>query len=87
MGAAIPPNLVAIANTESNSSYLRYCEEKGFDPHPARFPAELPEYFIRMLTEPNDFVLDPFGGSCVTGEVLRTPKAPLVVHRDRPRIL
>lgn len=68
-GAAIPPNLIAVPNTESNSFYLRYCEQKGFTPHPARYPAELPEYFIRMLTEPGDFVVDPFGGSCITGEV------------------
>lgn len=68
-GAAIPPNLLAIPNTESNSFYLRYCERKGFKPHPARYPAELPEYFIRMLTEPGDVVVDPFAGSCVTGEV------------------
>lgn len=68
-GAAIPPNLIAIPNTESNSFYLRYCEDKGFKPHPARYPAELPEYFIRMLTERGDLVIDPFAGSCVTGEV------------------
>jgi len=68
-GAAIPPNLLAIPNTESNSSYMRYCQEKGIKAHPARFPADLPEYFIRMLTDPGDFVLDPFGGSCITGEV------------------
>ena len=68
-GAAIPPNLIAIPNTESNSFYLRYCEEKGFKPHPARYPAELPEYFIRMLTNSGDLVVDPFAGSCVTGEV------------------
>ena len=68
-GAAIPPNLIAIPNTESNSFYLRYCEENGLNPHPARFPAELPEYFVRMLTEPDDLVVDPFAGSCVTGEV------------------
>jgi len=73
-GAAIPPNLIAIPNTESNSFYLRYCEEKGFKPHPARFPAELPEYFIRMLTDPGDLVVDPFGGSCVTGEVCERTK-------------
>lgn len=59
-GAAIPPNLLAIPNTDSNSFYLRYCEQKGFKPHPARYPAELPEYFIRMLTEPGDLVVDPF---------------------------
>lgn len=68
-GAAIPPNLIAIPNTESNSFYLRYCQEKGIKPHPARFPADLPEYFVRMLTDEGDAVLDPFGGSCVTGEV------------------
>lgn len=68
-GAAIPPNLIAIPNTESNSFYLRYCEEHGHKPHPARYPADLPEYFVRMLTEPDDMVIDPFAGSCVTGEV------------------
>jgi|688.fasta_scaffold205981_2 site-specific DNA-methyltransferase (cytosine-N4-specific) len=68
-GAAIPPNLLAIPNTESNSAYMRYCQERGIKPHPARFPADLPEYFIRMVTDPGDFVFDPFGGSCITGEV------------------
>lgn len=68
-GAAIPPNLLAIANTESNSAYMRYCQSKGIKAHPARFPADLPEYFIRMLTDPGDFVFDPFGGSCIVGEV------------------
>ena len=68
-GAAIPPNLLAIANTESNSPYLRYCREKGLKPHPSRFPLELPEFFIRMLTDEGDSVLDPFAGSCATGEI------------------
>ncbi|MBU2688675.1 MAG: site-specific DNA-methyltransferase [Actinobacteria bacterium] len=68
-GAAIPPNLLAVANTESNSYYLRYCKEQGLKPHPARFPAEVPEFFIRMLSDKSDKVLDPFAGSCVTGEV------------------
>lgn len=68
-GAAIPPNLIALANTESNGQYLRYCKALGIKPHPARYPAEIPEYFIRMLTDPGDLVVDPFGGSCVTGEV------------------
>lgn len=68
-GAAIPPNLIALPNTESNGAYQRYCKERGLTPHPARFPARLPEYFIRMLTDPGDLVVDPFAGSCVTGEV------------------
>lgn len=73
-GGAVPPNLLAIANTESNSRYQSYCREHGLPVHPARFPALLPEYFIRFLTEPNDFVLDPFGGSCVTGAVAEALK-------------
>jgi site-specific DNA-methyltransferase (cytosine-N4-specific) len=68
-GAAIPPNLIAVPNTESNSFYLRYCQEQGLPVHPARYPADLPEYFIRMLSDPDDLVLDPFAGSCITGEV------------------
>lgn len=68
-GAAIPPNLLAIANTESNSPYLRYCRAQGLKPHPARFPVDLPEFFVRMLTDEGDLVLDPFAGSCMTGEI------------------
>ena len=68
-GASIPPNMLALPNTESNSYYLRYCKENGIKPHPARYPSDLPEFFVRMLTDKGDFVVDPFGGSCVTGEV------------------
>lgn len=72
--ASIPPNLLAIPNTESNSYYLRYCKEKGLSQHPARFPSDVPEFFIRMLTNPGDLVFDPFAGSCVTGEVAERMK-------------
>ncbi len=68
-GAAIPPNLIAVPNTESNSYYMRYCKEHDLTAHPARYPAPIPEYFIRMLTDRGDLVVDPFAGSCVTGEV------------------
>ncbi|MBW4437694.1 MAG: site-specific DNA-methyltransferase [Pleurocapsa minor GSE-CHR-MK-17-07R] len=68
-GAAIPPNLIGVPNTESNSQYIRYCQDKKLPVHPARFPAELPEYFVRMLTDVGDMVIDPFGGSCITGEI------------------
>lgn len=66
---AIPPNLIALANTESNSAYQRYCRDNKLPEHPARFPTGIPAYFVRMLTDPGDTVLDPFAGSCVTGEV------------------
>lgn len=66
---AIPPNLLQIANTESNSRYLRKCREKGLKPNPARFPDGLPEFFIKLLTREGDLVVDPFAGSNVTGAV------------------
>jgi DNA modification methylase len=64
---SIPPNLFEFANTESNSYYLRRCKEENIKPHPARFPQALPDFFITMLTDPGDLVLDPFAGSNVTG--------------------
>src|SRR5881409_2610582 len=68
-GGAIPPNLLQIPNSESNGCYLRGCKAVGAKQHPARFPAKLPEFFIRFLTEPGDLVLDIFAGSNTTGWV------------------
>lgn len=68
-GGAIPSNLLQIPNTESNSQYLRYCKELNIQGHPARFPAKLPEFFIKFLTEEDDTVLDIFAGSNTTGWV------------------
>lgn len=73
-GGAVPPNLLAIANTESNGRYQDHCRKENIAIHPARFPAQLPEYFIRFLTDPGDYVVDPFGGSCVTGAVAEVLK-------------
>lgn len=71
-GGAIPPNLLQIPNSESNSQYLRYCKAVGVKGHPARFPAGLPEFFVKMLTEPGDLVVDIFGGSNTTGMVAQS---------------
>jgi site-specific DNA-methyltransferase (cytosine-N4-specific) len=68
-GGAIPSNLLQISNTESNGQYLDGCKTVGEKQHPARFPAKLPEFFIRMLTDPGDVVLDIFAGSNTTGQV------------------
>lgn len=66
-GGAIPPNLLQIPNTESNSLYLQCCKLVGIKPHPARFPQKLPEFFIKMLTYRGDIILDFFAGSNTTG--------------------
>ena len=57
-----------MGNNDSNGYYLSRCKETGIKPHPARFPVQLPEFFIKFLTAPGDLVLDPFAGSCTTGE-------------------
>jgi site-specific DNA-methyltransferase (cytosine-N4-specific) len=68
-GGAIPSNLLQYANTDSNGGYLRGCKAVGIKGHPARFPAKLPEFFIKFLTEPGDLVVDIFAGSNTTGRV------------------
>jgi DNA modification methylase len=68
-GGAIPPNLLQIPNSESNGVYLASCKALGIKAHPARFPAKLPQFFIRMLTSPGDLVVDIFAGSNTTGMV------------------
>lgn len=71
-GGAIPSNLLQIPNSESNGTYLRGCKALKLGAHPARFPAKLPEFFIRFLTDPNDLVVDIFAGSNTTGFVAET---------------
>ncbi|NJL01486.1 MAG: site-specific DNA-methyltransferase [Spirulinaceae cyanobacterium SM2_1_0] len=66
-GGALPSNLLQIPNSESNSQYLRGCKALGMKAHPARFPGKLPEFFIRLLTDPGDLVIDIFAGSNTTG--------------------
>jgi DNA modification methylase len=79
-GGAIPPNVIEMTeppevpadmlkfgNNAANDSYTLRCKQNGIKLHPARFPAALPDFFIRLLTEPGDLVLDPFGGSNTTG--------------------
>jgi len=68
-GGALPSNLLQYPNTDSNGGYLRGCKDVGVKGHPARFPAKLPEFFIKYLTEPSDLVVDIFAGSNTTGHV------------------
>ena len=68
-GGAIPSNLLQISNTDSNGLYLTACKIVGEKPHPARFPAKLPEFFVKFLTDADDLVVDIFSGSNTTGAV------------------
>lgn len=68
-GGAIPANLVIRGNNESNSDYIRTCADLGVRVHPARFPSALPEFFVKLLTNEGDLVVDPFAGSNMSGWV------------------
>ncbi len=66
-GGAIPGNVLVLGNNDSNGRYISLLTARGLKVHPARFPVQLPEWFIRFLTDPGDVVLDIFGGSMTTG--------------------
>lgn len=77
-GGAIPSNVVEEAQAESmlkfgnnasNDEFTKRCKELGIKIHPARFPTSLPEFFIKLLTDDDDVVVDPFAGSNTAGVV------------------
>ena len=48
------------------NNVLHMATECGNRKHSAAFPEALPEWFIKLFTEPGDIVLDPFAGSGTT---------------------
>ncbi len=53
------------------SNVLHFATECANKGHSATFPKALPEWFIKLFTEPGDWVLDPFTGSGTTNLVAR----------------
>lgn len=66
-GGAIPPNMIEVAHTSAKDGYQDYCRQHALKTHPARFPRQVPEFFVNLVTEESDLVLDPFAGSNMTG--------------------
>lgn len=66
-GSDSSPNLITMANTHASTDYQIFCRDLEIEPHPARMPIGLAEFFIKFLTEPGDLILDPFSGSNTTG--------------------
>ena len=64
---SIPSNVIVGANTQSSSKYLNYCKANNIELHPARMPEFIPDFFIKLLTDFGDTVMDPFSGSNITG--------------------
>lgn len=65
----IPTDLLRLGNNAANDQYTKRCKEAGLKIHPARFPAALPEFFVKLLTDEGDMVVDPFAGSNTAGAV------------------
>ena len=68
-GEHYPDALLKFTGTKWDADYRSYCKEKGLPSHPARMQSSLSAFFIQFLTDGNDLVLDPFGGSNTTGSV------------------
>lgn len=78
---SIPNNLIEDSNTAHSTHYLRMCKEFNFEPHPARTPHKIPEFFIDFLTPNSPYddwdngefdkpiILDIFAGSNITGKI------------------
>jgi site-specific DNA-methyltransferase (cytosine-N4-specific) len=67
--ARIPEALMQLPNTSWDANYREYCRKRKVKEHPARMRPELAGFFIAMLTDRGDTVVDPFGGSNTTGAV------------------
>ena len=51
------------------TNVLHLATECGNQSHSAAFPQRLPEWFIKLFSQPGDWVLDPFMGSGTTNKV------------------
>lgn len=99
-GGSIPPNVIEGINTEdfavdllkfgnnaANDLYSKKCKEAGIKIHPARYPAALPDFFVRLLTDEGDIVLDPFAGSNTTGYVCENLRRNWIAIEQIPEYL
>jgi site-specific DNA-methyltransferase (cytosine-N4-specific) len=65
----LPSDLLKFGNNAANDAYTARCKAAGLKIHPARFPAAMPDFFLKLLTDEGDLVVDPFAGSNTTGMV------------------
>lgn len=68
-GGAIPGTLLSCSNSDGCSNYIKMCAKLNIPACQNRFPKKIVEFFVKMLTEEGDLVVDIFGGSNTTGEI------------------
>jgi DNA modification methylase len=67
------------------SNVLHFATECGNKNHSAAFPKALPQWFIKLFTDPGDIVLDPFVGSgttCAVAQELGRLSVGIDIKRD-----
>lgn len=73
-GGCIPFNFHSLV-PDRDTEYRQYCKSNHLPEHAAMMPMKLAEFFIELTSEPDDLVLEPFGGS------LKTAAAALKLDR------
>lgn len=64
----IPRNVIQRGHSCNDTrAYRDHASALGLSPHGAMQPTEIPDFFIRFLTEPGELVVDLFGGTIRTG--------------------
>jgi DNA modification methylase len=82
-----PDTMLKFGNNVANDAYAKRSKELGLKMHPARFPAALPEFFIKLLTDQADTVFDPFAGSNTTGVVAESLRRRWIAMEEIPEYL
>lgn len=64
----IPRNVIQRGHSCNDTrAYRDFADTLGLPSHGAMQPTSIPDFFIRFLTEPDELVVDPFGGTIRTG--------------------
>jgi DNA modification methylase len=87
LNVPIPEAMLKFGNNAANDDYARRTKELGLKMHPARFPTALPEFFIKLLTDEGDTVMDPFAGSNTTGVVAESLRRRWIAIERVPQYL
>jgi site-specific DNA-methyltransferase (cytosine-N4-specific) len=87
MDVPVPEAMLKFGNNAANDEYAKRSKELGLKMHPARFPSALPEFFVKLLTDEGDIVIDPFAGSNTTGIVAEGLKRRWIAMEQRAEYL
>lgn len=65
-GGSIAPVLFSAGGSAGPKAYRKALKAEGLPQHPAIMPEALARHFVKLATDPGDFVVDPMAGSLTT---------------------